>query len=191
MAGVNDFLPFAQGVGQNVISQNDFAAAPWVPTGFLSGIAQSDQLNKVWRQGSTISYAVAKFIIDQLPTEDVLDNGDGDAIAVQIAAAVSARAGVKPGRIVTASTTLTIVKGDGIIGLNRTVGPAAMNANLPANAVQFQEFEISDIAGNFFDAPVTFVPPAGTINGAANWVANQNRQRVGLTYWGGNIWTAY
>jgi hypothetical protein len=69
-----DFQPFATAAGANVISQADFLASNWLPTGFSEGIAYSDQLNKVWRQSSIISSAIAQAISDVLAV-DVIDDG--------------------------------------------------------------------------------------------------------------------
>lgn len=70
----NDFLPFATGGGANVISQPDYAALPALPTGFQSGVAKSQQLNKVWRQSSIMAAVLAQFISDQTG-QDALDDG--------------------------------------------------------------------------------------------------------------------
>lgn len=61
----NDFLPFATGVGANVLSQTDYAALPAVSSGYQSGIAKSQQLNKTWRQSSIMAAVLAQFIVDQ------------------------------------------------------------------------------------------------------------------------------
>lgn len=76
----NEFLPFANIGGANVMTQNDYEALTARSTGFTAGVAQSVQLNKVWRQSSLMSSAVAEFINDTL-NENVLDNGDRDALA--------------------------------------------------------------------------------------------------------------
>ena len=64
MAGSNDFLPFAAASGANVISQSTYAALAALGPGFTAGIANSNQLNKVWRQSSIMSAVLAQFIAD-------------------------------------------------------------------------------------------------------------------------------
>lgn len=65
MSATNDFVTFAAASGANVMAQSDYLALPAVLTGFASGVAQSAQLNKVWRQSSIMSAVVAQFICDQ------------------------------------------------------------------------------------------------------------------------------
>jgi hypothetical protein len=62
MAGENDFLAFATGTGANVESQTAWAADASVGTGFVSGLAQSVQANKAWRQSSVIANMIGQFI---------------------------------------------------------------------------------------------------------------------------------
>gem|GEM_PF-3136287 len=75
----NDFKPFATGEEANVLSQEEFEKLEAVDKGFESGIARSEQLNKVWRQASTIASVVASFMADK-SGNDVLDNGDTAAL---------------------------------------------------------------------------------------------------------------
>ncbi|WP_124836008.1 hypothetical protein [Burkholderia glumae] len=63
MAATNDFLAFGGGSSPNVIDQPTYAALPARLTGFQSGVAQSAQLNKVWRQSSIMAAVLAQFIV--------------------------------------------------------------------------------------------------------------------------------
>jgi len=74
----NDFKPFAIGSGANVLSQADYEALSALASGFLSGKASSAQVNKVLRQSSFVSSAIAQFISSAL-NKDVLDNGNESA----------------------------------------------------------------------------------------------------------------
>lgn len=60
----SDFQVFAGGAGANVLSQAAYLALQARITGFQTGIAQSQQLNKVWRQSSIMSAMIAQFIVD-------------------------------------------------------------------------------------------------------------------------------
>jgi len=71
----NDFLPFATGGGANVESQAAYAADPTTGTGFQTGVAISEKLNKVWRQAAFMAAVTANMIFTTLGV-DVLDNGD-------------------------------------------------------------------------------------------------------------------
>ena len=70
----NDFIVFGGQTGANVMSQSSYLALPSRLTGFQTGIASSQQLNKVWRQSSIISAMIAQFICDQTGL-DALDDG--------------------------------------------------------------------------------------------------------------------
>lgn len=186
---VNDFQPFATGAGENVVSQATYLAALWRTQGFLAGLAESAQLNKVWRQGSFVAAALAQFISDTLD-EDVLDNGDQAAFILQLQQALTIAAASRGARIVTASTTLNLLITDYAIGLNRTVGPAALVANLPAGPAVGQSFVIEDLAGNMSTYPVTVTPPAGTaIGNLPTFIMNEDLQSAEFRYYGSNLWS--
>lgn len=71
----NDFKAFAVNEDANVLSQGEYEALEALGAGFQSGIARSEQLNKVWRQASIMSVALADFIATQ-SGNDVIDDGD-------------------------------------------------------------------------------------------------------------------
>ena len=64
MAGSNDFLPFSNAAGANVVTQATYLADPATPVGFSSGVAPSIKLNKVWRQSSLMAAAIGQLIAD-------------------------------------------------------------------------------------------------------------------------------
>lgn len=114
----NDFLVFGGGAGANVMSQADWAALAQRLSGFQSGVAQSAQLNKAWRQSSIMAAVLAQFISDQTG-QDVLDDG---TIATILANMKKAMPGRYLGtRVFTASGTYTPTSGTtsvivGVIG---------------------------------------------------------------------------
>lgn len=72
----NDFKAFAIGNTANVLSQADYVAlSGLIAVGFTSGVAISEQLNKVWRQSSVISAVIGQYISDHSAL-DALDNAD-------------------------------------------------------------------------------------------------------------------
>lgn len=188
MANENDFLDFADGVGATVIDQATYVAAPWRPTGFQNGIALPEQLNKVWRQSAAMAAAMATFIVAEI-SQDVLDNGNIAALAAQIALAVQQAATIKPPpRIVTASTNIVLLGTDYLVGLNRTSALAPFSITLFNGMQPGQEVKIQDLVGNLFADNVTLLPPAGTINGKASYVMNEDLQTAIVTYYGSNIY---
>jgi hypothetical protein len=74
MVATNDFLTFGTGAGANVLSQAAYAALAARLSGYESGLAQSVQMNKTWRQSSIIASMIAQFISDVL-TVNVTDDG--------------------------------------------------------------------------------------------------------------------
>lgn len=75
MAGTNDFLPFAGGGSANVLTQAQYAAlTSLLANGFSSGTAQSNQLNKVWRQSSIMAALIGSFIANA-SGNNVVDDG--------------------------------------------------------------------------------------------------------------------
>ena len=78
------------------------------------------------------------------------------------------------------------------IGFNRERSPvSATSVELPPNGTlqAGQEFVIEDLAGNFFNFPVTLVPSAGTISGEPEAVLNKDGQSATVAYYGSNLWS--
>ncbi|WP_222131107.1 tail fiber protein, partial [Yersinia enterocolitica] len=71
----NEILPFGLGAESNVMTQAEYEALAARSGGFSSGVAKSEQLNKVWRQSSFVASVLADFIATQ-SGNDVLDNGN-------------------------------------------------------------------------------------------------------------------
>lgn len=79
----NEFLPFAIEPGANAMSQEQYVQLAQRLTGFTSGMAISEQLNKVWRQSSFVMAVLAQLICDRTG-EDVLDDGDMAKLGAQL-----------------------------------------------------------------------------------------------------------
>ncbi len=71
----NEILPFGIGVESNVMTQEQYEVLAARAGGFSSGVAKSEQLNKVWRQSSFVASVLAEFIANH-SENDVLDNGE-------------------------------------------------------------------------------------------------------------------
>uniref|UniRef100_UPI00272D73C7 tail fiber protein n=1 Tax=Turicimonas muris TaxID=1796652 RepID=UPI00272D73C7 len=70
MSIMNEFLPFAEAENANLIPFSEWQNAAARLSGFSSGIARSNQINRAIAQGANISYAIAKFI-ERTLKEDV------------------------------------------------------------------------------------------------------------------------
>ncbi|AOK32159.1 MULTISPECIES: hypothetical protein [Burkholderia] len=83
----NDFLPFGAAGSANVIDQATYTALSERMFGFKSGIAQSAQLNKVWRQSSIMAAVLAQFIVDQTG-RDAIDDGTTATLEANLLAGI-------------------------------------------------------------------------------------------------------
>ncbi|AIN14343.1 bacteriophage tail fiber protein [Yersinia pseudotuberculosis] len=83
----NEILPFGLGAESNVMTQAEYEALAARSGGFSSGVAKSEQLNKVWRQSSFIASVLADFIATQ-SGDDVLDNGNTAALLASLELAI-------------------------------------------------------------------------------------------------------
>ena len=83
----NDFKPFATNRDANIIGQAEYETLAALGNGFAKGLAKSSELNKVMRQSSSITAALARFAAAKTG-EALLDNGDIDTLCRQIETAI-------------------------------------------------------------------------------------------------------
>lgn len=95
MALEQDFLPFATGAGANVLTQSAYAALAALSTGYQSGVANSAQLNKTWRQSSIAAAILAQFIVNN-SGQPAIDDGTTATLLTNLATAVSVCARQNP-----------------------------------------------------------------------------------------------
>lgn len=126
MAGTNNFLPFGTGSSPNVIDDATYNGLTARGTGFQSGVAQSQQLNKVWRQSSVIAAAVG-----QLIANTGANATDSDTIANLVSYIRTALAGSQAtSSALSAATTLTASQVGTLFQLQSGAGAYAVT--LPA-----------------------------------------------------------
>lgn len=184
-----DFVPFAIDVDAHVITQAEYLADAFRTVGFVNGIAVAEQLNKVWRQSAFISAALAQYVSTQTGL-DVLDNGDLNAFITKLTNAIVTGSGIKPARLITASTNLNVLLTDYRVGWARVAAPAALSATLPAGAAVGQSFRLGDVQGNANGFPITVLPQAGqNIAQRANYVIDVDRQWAEFAFMGSNTWS--
>lgn len=191
MATEQDFLAFGVGAGANVMDQAAYAAASstgFVAVGFAAGLAQSAQLNKVWRQSSVMAYVMGQFIFD-LIDEDVLDNTDLATLLSQFKSAVLAQSGGSSTPfIITDSTDHVLTTLQREVALNRTVGLAlGQDLTLPGIGIG-ESVTITDIVGNLMNYPARIVPPSGTISNAADFTMNEDKMSCTFTLYAAGVW---
>ncbi|MDE9528399.1 hypothetical protein KKJ20_22260, partial [Xenorhabdus bovienii] len=78
--------------GANVLTNEEYGKLAARTNGFSSGVAKSQELNKVWRQASVIANVVAQFIAET-NNQDVLDNGNTEALQKGLLNALRATVG--------------------------------------------------------------------------------------------------
>lgn len=120
----NDFKPFSVAGGANVISQADYEALAALSTGFTSGVAKANEINKVLRQASFIAAALAQFVSDK-GNVDVLDDGSVSGFVTKLTNAFAAQ-------YLSRSNPFGDIKADGTAALaaafaNLGLGSAAKN----------------------------------------------------------------
>ena len=76
MTTINEFLPFADQSNANLIPYAEWIDAAKRLTGFVSGIAKSNEMNRVFAQGAQAGYAIAKFIERTLNEDVYVANGE-------------------------------------------------------------------------------------------------------------------
>ena len=91
---VNEILAFADSATANVISQSAYAALTnLINNGFVTGIANSNQMNKVLKQATLIAASVAQFIANQ--GFDVHDSDSPATIATNLSLAAQFASGTR------------------------------------------------------------------------------------------------
>jgi len=186
-----DFLPFATGVAANVVDQASYSVSSYVINGYASGIANSAQLNKTWRQSSFMAAVIANWISLELSV-DVLDDGNLAAMVTKLQNAVVIGAGIKNVRVVNASANLNILASDYRVAFQRIASPAVLTATLPAlpDSSFGQSFKLGDIQSNAGTFPITVVPQSGqSIGSKANYVIAFDNQWAEFCYVAHNTWS--
>ncbi|WP_275376907.1 phage tail protein [Xenorhabdus bovienii] len=149
----NEFLPFGIADGANVLTNEEYGKLAARTNGFSSGVAKSQELNKVWRQASVIANVVAQFIAET-NNQDVLDDGNTAALRAGLLNALRATVG---SNIPVASQTTA-----GIAKLSNATNSEAENVAATPKAVK----QAADMANQARTE-------AGNANATAN-IANQN-----------------
>lgn len=179
MAFTVDYQPFAAGAGADVESQAQFlldlADPGQLQNGYVTGVANSAQFNKVARQSSMIATCVANFISQQLQ-QNVLDDGNVPALIINFTNAILAAVGnpfstgdLKP-------TLKTVADAGWVLCDDGTIGNAASGATSRANADTAALFTL--LWTNISNANAPVLPGGHGASAAADFAANKT---IGLT----------
>lgn len=86
----NELLPFANGEDANVLPTNQWEALTDIlENGFQSGVARSEQVNRVLAQGAVASYVLGQLIVDELNQDATLDK---DTLYQRLVSALESKA---------------------------------------------------------------------------------------------------
>ncbi|CDG97724.1 putative phage tail fiber protein [Xenorhabdus bovienii str. puntauvense] len=158
----NEFLPFGIADGANVLSNEEYSNLATRTNGFSSGVAKSQELNKVWRQASVIASVVAQFIAET-NKQDVLDDGNTAALRAGLLNALRATVGAN---IPVASQTLAgITKLSNATNSNSEVDAATPRA---VKATYDLANTANQNAGNAITNANTAIQNAANANNNAN-----------------------
>lgn len=155
----NDFLPFAAASGANVLDQADYAAASATATGFVSGVASSQAVNKTLRQSSIMAAVIAKFIVDEVDA-DVIDDGTLDTIINNFILAIRA-ANPSAGGTVTGVTGNAPITSSG--GTTPAIGITAASHTVAGSMSAADKTKLDSLSP---DAAVVHIAGTETVTGA-------------------------
>ncbi|CDH00988.1 phage tail protein [Xenorhabdus bovienii] len=158
----NEFLPFGIADGASVLTNEEYGNLAARTNGFSSGVAKSQELNKVWRQASVIASVVAQFIAET-NKQDVLDDGNTAALRAGLLNALRATVGAN---IPVASQTLAgITKLSNATNSNSEVDAATPRA---VKATYDLANTANQNAGNAINNANTAIQNAANANNNAN-----------------------
>lgn len=174
----NDYLLWAGGAGANVEPQASFAADPARTTGEATGKASSARANKLWRQASMWSVALATLVNNN--GQDALDDGNPDNLVAALTTALSGLLTGIPGILPSTGdgklTFKTVADPGWVMMVDGSIGNALSNATERANADTAALYTLlwNNVANT--DAPVqdsTGNPVARGASAAADFGSNR------------------
>jgi hypothetical protein len=185
-----DFLPFANDAAANVVTQPAYLAAAtggYVQFGFTAGLAPSNQLNKVWRQSSVMTAALANMVASAL-TASVLDSGGAGSVttlqsqlvsAIQVVAASALPPATPQGRLTLTTGTPALIAD--VVGATTVYYTAYTGTYVPVwNGAAFQNLT--------FAADLTLtLTAAAAANGIVDVFAFSNAGVLTLGF--GPVWS--
>jgi len=174
----NDFLPFADANGANVLDQADYVALAQRPTGFSSGKANSEWCNKVWRQASSAAYLLGQIVCDVLGV-NAADDGDTATLLANVKQALASNGNVV--NVKTAAGPYNAAAGDRVLVINQLVG-APFQVNLPNPPPANYCLEVIDGKGDADVNNITINGNGNTINGRNTFILNQKYQPLRLIW---------
>lgn len=168
----NDFLPFAIATGSNVTPQDEYKELPAVSTGFVSGLADSMQINKAIRQGTVMASVLAQFIVDNTGN-DVLDDGDTAPILALLNQAVG---NISTAHIATATGSADEITATFSPAITLSNGMVVYVRATAANTTTAPTFNPDNLGALPIVKGANVALAAGDIGGAGYWMILQYDQ---------------
>lgn len=173
----NELLPFANGVDANILPTNQWEALTDIlKNGFQSGIARSEQVNRVLAQGAVASYVLGQLIVDQLNKDATLDK---DTLYQNIVKALQENA--KDACLPLSGGTMTgTIKQTNQFALSRTTDDTRLEILGGTSAADGASLYLDGV--NSFNEPGTFSLTARDNNGNIKQLRGEPN---GSLTWGG------
>ena len=144
----NQLLRFAHGTLPNIISYAEWQGLPEVNKGFVSGIAKSANMNRVFAQGALASYVMGQAIVTLLDKDATLESDTFyedfmSAVAKYVPSAIADKSIASAKIADKAITTVKLADGavnatkiaDGSVGTNELANDSVTQAKIASKAV--------------------------------------------------------
>ena len=154
----NQLLRFAHGTLPNIISYAEWQGLPEVNKGFVSGIAKSANMNRVFAQGALASYVMGQAIVTLLDKDATLESDTFyedfmSAVAKYVPSAIADKSIASAKIADKAITTVKLADGavnatkiaDGSVGTNELANDAVTQSKIASKAVGTTEIADSAV----------------------------------------------
>ena len=154
----NQLLRFAHGTLPNIISYAEWQGLPEVNKGFVSGIAKSANMNRVFAQGALASYVMGQAIVTLLDKDATLESDTFyedfmSAVAKYVPSAIADKSIASAKIADKAITTVKLADGavnatkiaDGSVGTNELANDSVTQAKIASKAVGTTEIADSAV----------------------------------------------
>jgi hypothetical protein len=181
-----DYLPVATGGSANVDSQANFLGSGYQTNGFAVGIAEPFQANKIWRQSSMMSAALANFISTTLGI-NVLDDGNLPTLITNLTNAIQsagASVNITPVTANASSSTVqglmsgTIIPANSMNILGKTIRFIGSGSLTPVNTTEKITLGINWQSSFGLTVPFCYFVPSTTTQ--MGWQLEVNVTNVGI-----------
>lgn len=164
----NKLLPFANGIGANVIDYASWAAKTTLLSGgFVTGIAKSEEVNRLLAQGALASYILGQLVVDQTAQDADLDEATfytnfKNALTAYINGGFVSLTGAQTvGGVKTFTSSPVVPTADAADSSTKVANTAFVQGELTSQAVKLTGAQTVDGVKTFTSSPVIPTETAG------------------------------